>query len=211
MLEFLLRTDGVINGLWYATFFLGLPLLIARRGVTGPGGTGLAAYGLIISAYGCTNLLGTLIIGGRDLPANPAPLIFCGNLMLGVGIVLLALVEALPLPHGWLLLAYVVTAGIAAFGGPMQDIPTAVLRQTELPRADLPAAMRAFLVMNHAGVLLAMLAAPALFATLPGSAVIGGSGTAVVAIGLAGLWRFALRVAPRNVRVRPHAGTPPPT
>jgi hypothetical protein len=72
----------------------------------------------------------------------------------------------------------------------MQDIPVAVLRQTELPRAELPAAMRAFLVVNNAGTLLAMLIAPALFATWPGAVVIALCGGVIVAIGLAGLSRF---------------------
>jgi MFS transporter, DHA3 family, macrolide efflux protein len=211
LLGFVLKTNGVVNGMWYATFFLAVPLIINRHGVTGPGGTGLAAYGLVISAYGCTNLLGTLIVGGRGMPANPAPLIFCGNVMLGSGILLLALTEALGLPHGWLLPAYVASAAIAAFGGPMQDIPTAVLRQTEIPRVDLPAATRAFLVMANAGMLLAMLIAPALFAAMPSAVVIGGSGAAVAAIGLAGLWQFAGRAAPRDrpARFSPRARCAP--
>lgn len=196
----LVVANGPINGLWYATYFLGLPLIIARHGVTGPGGTGLAAYGLVISAYGCTNLLGTLIVGSRDIPANPAPLIFGGNIVTGCGIALLGLAETLALPHALRLPAYVVTAGITAFGGPMGDIPVAVLRQTELPRAELPAAMRAFLVVNNAGALLAMLAAPVLFARLPAGAVIGGSGLAITAIGLVGLRRFAGRPGPRCSR-----------
>jgi MFS transporter, DHA3 family, macrolide efflux protein len=207
LLGFVLKTNGVVNGMWYATFFLAVPLIINRHGVTGPGGTCLAAYGLVISAYGCTNLLGTLIVGGRGMPANPAPLIFCGNVMLGSGILLLALTEARGLPHGWLLPAYVASAATAAFGGPMQDIPTAVLRQTEIPRVDLPAATRAFLVMANAGMLLAMLIAPALFAAMPSAVVIGGSGAAVAAIGLAGLWRFAGRAAPRDRPARFSART----
>jgi hypothetical protein len=92
-------------------------------------------------------------------------------------------------------------AFITAFGGPMQDIPVAVLRQTELPRAELPAVMRAFLVVNNAGTLLAMLAAPVLFGALPGAVVIGLCGGVIVAIGIAGLSRF--RHGGQTQRVQP--------
>ena len=50
LLSFVLCITGVINGAWSAAYFLGLPLMIARAGITGPGGTGLGAYGLVISA-----------------------------------------------------------------------------------------------------------------------------------------------------------------
>ena len=66
-----LLCSGPINGLWMAAFYLALPLLIERAGITGPGGTGLGAYGLVISAYGCTNLLSTLFVGSRPMPAHP--------------------------------------------------------------------------------------------------------------------------------------------
>ena len=43
----------------------------ARNGLVGPGGSGVAAYGAVISAYGCTNLLANLVIGSRPMPARP--------------------------------------------------------------------------------------------------------------------------------------------
>lgn len=195
LLRFELSMTGIINGAWYATFFLGLPLMIARHGVSGPfgaggGGAGLGAYGLVISAYGCTNLLATLVVGGRGLPENPARLLFAGNVVLASGMGLLALAEGMHLPPHWLLPAYCGAAAVTAIGGPMHDIPIAVLRQTELPRPDVPAAMRAYLVMNNAGLLAAMLAAPALFAALPAAPVIGACATAPLLFGVAGLARF---------------------
>ena len=73
----------------------------------------------------------------------------------------------------------------------MQDIPTAVLMQTELPRADIQAATRAFMAVNQFGLLLTLLATPALVAVLPLPAVIGLAGVSVVAFGLIGLRRYA--------------------
>ena len=142
-------------GLWVAAFSLALPLLIEHAGIKGAGGTGLGAYGLVISAYGCTNLLATLSIGSRVLPRHPGRMMFCGSMIVGLGVSGLAL--------GTLggLAALMAAAAFGAIGGPMKDIPVAVLRQTELPPGDIAAAMRAFMVVNYAGTLVAMLLAPA--------------------------------------------------
>jgi MFS transporter, DHA3 family, macrolide efflux protein len=200
VLRFVLLVTGVLSGAWFAALFLGLPLAIAQYNVTGPGGTGLGAYGLVISAYGCTNLLATLAVGSRDMPSRPGRQIFAGNMLVGAGLALLGLVPAIGLPHGLVLPGLCGAAAIAAPGGPMQDIPVAVLRQTELPRAEVPAAMRAFLVANNGGVLVAMALAPALFALLPVPAGIALCGGAMIAVGAAGLARCGhLRAAPPSV------------
>ncbi|HTW29566.1 MAG TPA: MFS transporter [Acetobacteraceae bacterium] len=191
LLGFCLWTGGVVIGTWFAAFFLALPLLIARHGIEGPGGSGLGAYGLVLSAYGCTNLLSNLAIGGRQLPAHPAPLIFTGTVVLGTGTLVVALAAALPVPPGWLLPALVLGAGVSAIGGPMEDIPLAVLRQTELPLGDVPAAMRAVLVVNNAGLLVAMAVAPPLLQMLPLGVVVAGCALAMIAVGVAGFIRFA--------------------
>ena len=151
-----LLVSGPINGLWVAAFYLALPLLIEQGGIVGPGGTGLGAFGLVISAYGCTNLLATLLIGSRPVPAHPGRMMFTGSVIVGLGTAALALGPLAGLP------ALMAAAAFGAVGGPMKDIPTAVLRQTELPAADIPAATRAFMVVSYGGMLVAMLVAPTL-------------------------------------------------
>src|SRR5580704_17008063 len=59
VLAFVLTVNGAVNGAWYASYFLGLPLMLGR------GGEGLAAYGTVISTYGALNLLSTLVVGSR--------------------------------------------------------------------------------------------------------------------------------------------------
>ncbi len=151
-----LCVSGVVNGLWLSGLYLALPLAIERAGITGPGGTGLGAYGLIVSAYGATNLLATLVVGSRPLPALPARMMFSGSVIVGVSIALLggAIAAGLPL---WLLMA---CSAAGAVGGPLGDIPVAVLRQTQLAPETVPAAMRAAMTVSYGSALLAMLAAP---------------------------------------------------
>ncbi|MBV8915261.1 MAG: MFS transporter [Acetobacteraceae bacterium] len=189
ILGFVLRTTALVNGAWYAAFFLALPLLIGQLGVRGPGGSGLGAYGTVISAYGCTNLAGTLLLGGRALPARPQFLMFSGSLLVGLGMALMG-VAAL-LPPSFILPGLAAAAALGAAGGPMKDIPLAVLRQTRLPAADMAAGMRAYMAANAAGMLVALLIAPSLlraFGTIP---VIVACGVLLAGVGAAGLLRLA--------------------
>ncbi len=178
-----LLCSGPINGLWVAAFSLALPLLIERAGITGPGGTGLGAYGLVISAYGCTNLLSTLIVGSRPIPSHPGRLMFTGSIVTGLGTAALALGAR----EG--LLALMAASALAAIGGPLKDIPTAVLRQTELPPGDIAAATRAFMVASYGGALAAMLLAPTLAHALGASRFVMLCGSGLVALAAFGLSR----------------------
>ena len=185
VLRLVLLFTGPLNGAWYVSLLLGVPLLIARLGVTGPGGTGLGAFGIVISAYGFGNLVATLVLGSRGMPAKPARRIFAGGLVLGAGALLFAFVPLLP--PNLRLAGLAAAAAIEAVGGPMQDIAVAVLRQTELPQHEIPAAMRAFLVAGNAGMLLAMLAAPALFALIGLPASLALCAAIIAATGATGL------------------------
>ena len=187
LLGYVLRTTAMVNGAWYAAYFLALPLLIEQRGLEGPGGTGLGAYGLIIAAYGCTNLAATVLLGGRPMPARPQFQMFGGGLIVGAGTVLLGL--AALLPTAWTLPALAAAAALGAVGGPMKDIPVAVLRQTRLAARDLAAGMRAYIAANSAGALVAMLLAPSLLHRFGTATVILGCGALLAATGLFGLLR----------------------
>ena len=187
-----LQVTGIANGVWYAVMFLGLPLAITRHV---PGSLGLGAYGLVISAYGCTNLASTLVVGSRPIPANPGRMMFAGSVVTGSGLMLLALAAAAPLPPSISLAAFAASAALGGIGGPMQDVLVAVLRQTELPRADVPASMRASLVARNGGLLVAMLIAPPLYAAFPPACVMAFCAAVTVTIGITGMIRFAARPA----------------
>ena len=197
LLGYVLGSTFVINGAWSAAMFLGLPLAIEHLGVRGPGGSGLSAYGLVISAYGCTNLLATLVVGNLTLPMRPGRLMFSGNMTVGVGILLLGASMALPMPPAARLPCLMAASGLAAIGGPMSDITIATLRQTLLASADMAAAMRAYMVMNNLGLLTGMLMAPELFRGVGIPRTLALCGAAIVFTGITGMLRHGdVRVAP---------------
>ena len=181
LLGYVLATSGMLNGAWYATFFLILPLLLQHSGLA------LSWYGLVISAYGLTNLAANVVVGSRPMPVQPGRLIFGGNLCLASGMALLAVTAAAGLPPALLLPAAMAASGLAAIGGPMQDIPVAVLRQTELARADVPAATRAMMVSSQGGQLAGVLVTPLLLGALPMAGVIALCAGLIAGVALMGL------------------------
>lgn len=166
LLWFMLIVSGWINGAWFTAFFVALPLIIEQTGVTAPGGGGgLAAYGYIMMGYGGVNLLSTLITGSRGLRALTGRTIFWGNHLLALGIAIMALAAILAPPDwrfAWLFLG----SSIAAIGGPMHDITVATLRQIAVPGRDMGSAVRAFMMLNHFGALIAMMLAPSILDTI---------------------------------------------
>ena len=197
LLGYVLMTTGWVNGAWIAVFFLALPLLIARHGLVGPGGSGLGAYGLVISAYGCTNLAATLVFGSRTLPRRPQFQMFGGTVLVGCGVLLLGLASLLP-PK--LMLAGLMAAAAAgAIGGPMKDIPLAVLRQTRLRPGDMAAAMRAYMAASSAGALAGMLLTPSVVMLAGVVPTILTCGLLLIATGVAGVLRHARWTEPAEV------------
>lgn len=187
LLGYMLATSGVVFGAWYAALFLGVPLLLHGESDGGAGGAGLGGYGLVIASYGSTNLLATLVVGSRQVPARPAGMIFAGLGLVGVGTALLGVAGWLAGP-GWLLPTLCAAAAFGAVGGPMEDVAVAVLRQTQVAGADQAAVARAFLVLSHLGMLVAFLGAPWVFERLGAATTVvlcGAAITAVAALGIA--------------------------
>lgn len=154
----LLLTGGLINGVWYGVYFVAIPLLLRQDQAP------LSAYATVISAYGATNLAGTLVIGSRPLSRRPAIMIFGGNIVLGGFMALIGFAGLLPVSwHTWLI---PILAACSAVGGPMQDITFATMRQIMLERHDLAAAVRAYMVVNNSGTLATLVIAPWAFMAL---------------------------------------------
>ena len=112
-----------------------------------------------------------------------------GMLVVGAGLVLVGLASSLPVQ--WRLTGLAAAAGFAAVGGPMKDIPMAVLRQIRLSAADMPAATRVYMAMSSAALLIAMLLAPTAFARVGTLPIILACGGVYLATGAFGLIRYA--------------------
>ncbi len=185
LLRYMLSATGIHNGAWYTSIFLGVPLLLRSGDASG----GIGSYGLVIASYGIGNVAANLAVSSRGLPGQPGRLIFAGQMVNGTGIVLLALATLL---SGWAVLpALCAAAAISGAGGPMGDIPRAVLVQTLLPPGRVAGAVRAWMVVNNLGTLVAMSLAPLLVAAAGARACVAVCGLAIVSVGAIGLLRLA--------------------
>ena len=178
--------SGPINGLWVAAFYLALPLLIERLGITGPGRHGARRLrprhiGPMAAPTWWPLWSSVAVL----CPAIPAAWPFSAPSSWGR-------VRRLWRSRPWLGLPGMMAASaFAAIGGPMKDIPVAVLRQTELPAGTVASAMRAFMVASYAGVLTAMTVAPVVGRSIgPGwlLAICGGGLLAFAGWGLRRHW-----------------------
>ncbi len=196
LLWFMLWANIVINGAWFGAFFVGLPLIIERSGVTAPGGRGgLAVYGLVMAGYGAANLISTIMMGSLGARGVSGRMIFRGNFLLGAGIALMGLAGSYA-TGPWLFALLFAGSAMSAAGGPMQDVTMATLRQMLVPRRLMGPAVRASMLVNQSGSLLAMLAAPSAFGQIGVAPAVLVCGIAIVAVGMIGLRRFGTVSAP---------------
>lgn len=180
-LSWMLGALGIINGLWSVAFTLGVPLLALRALHQGVG-----AYGLLVGAYGVGNVLANLAVG--SLPARrPVLSFFSGKLVLGLGFLVMAAAPVL-----WIAL---LGSAIAAFGGPMGDLPLATLLQTDLPSGQLGKVFSLRATLSSAGVLVGTLVSVPLFAHVDVRAGIALAAGLMLAVGVAGLLQFWSRAS----------------
>ncbi len=189
LLWFMLWVNMVINGAWFGAFFVGLPLIVERSGLGTQASGGLAAYGLVMAGYGGANLLSTLMMGSLGVRGMSGRMVFRGNYLLGGGIAIMGLVGTL-LTGPWLVPLLFLGSAISAIGGPMQDITVATMRQIQVPRRDMGAAVRAFMLVNQTGSLIAMLAAPSAFEWIGIAPAVTVCGLSIIVVGLIGMRRF---------------------
>lgn len=181
-LGFALDVSGLINGAWFTLFYLALPLLLVARA------DGIARYGLIMACYGVSNLLANLIVGSRPMSPRPGRQIVWGIAFLAAGMLAVAAIAGLDLAPGTQGLALAAASCLAGFGGPLEDIPVATLRQLLIPTDTIAGATRAAQIVSNLGTLVAMLLAPAACVTFGPVAVMWACGliyAGVVGYGLA--------------------------
>lgn len=152
---------GIANGTWMVTFYLCVPLAIERAGVTGFGGSGLGAFGLVMACYGVTNFAALLVVGNREMPPRPERQIIAAIVVMSAGMTVVALAAWLAPPR-LLLPGFMLGALISAPAGSMMDVPIAFMRQTRTGHGGVTPAVRAFIAQNQVGNIVGLLAAPTL-------------------------------------------------
>ncbi|GHO86815.1 MFS transporter [Dictyobacter formicarum] len=177
-LSWAISLNGVMNLAWSASFVIGVPLLVNQVLKSNVG-----ALGLIIGAYGIGNVVSNLVMGSICI-RRPIPIIFVGKIIVGLGFLVLAWANSLPLA--------ILASAFAAIGGPMGDITMLTIMQTELPVGQLGKVYSLRMVLANVGASLGLLGAVPMFAHISVMAGISACAVIMIVLGMAGLLRFGL-------------------
>jgi DHA3 family macrolide efflux protein-like MFS transporter len=167
---------GISNLAWSIAFIVGVPLL-AQRVLSGS----IGAFGLIVGAYGATNVVGNLVIGSLTIRRRVS-MLFAGRLVMGSGFLIMASAHSV--------LVAMIGSGIAAFGGPMGDLVQLTMIQTDFPLDQIGKVYSFRATIGMVGGSLGLLLAVPLFARVSVPMVIASCAVAMLAVGVAGFLRF---------------------
>ena len=167
---------ALVNPAWNIAFLVGVPLL-AQNELSGS----IGAFGLIVGAYGVTNVIGNLIIGSVVIKRRVA-MLFAGRLVMGAGFLILASAHSVPVA--------VLGSGLSAFGGPMGDLVQLTMIQTDFPSGQIGKVYSLRSTISGVGGSLGLLLAVPLFAHFDIGWVIAACALVMLATGVAGLVRF---------------------
>ena len=190
-----LLVGTVLNGTWWAGIPFGLALLVHEERLGGVGGDAdLGTYALLMAAYGCGNLVATLIVGSRPMH-RPVLVSYLGTLVNGLGI---AVIGAVPLlmEGPAVVPTMLVACFVCASGGPVRDLAIILAVQTGFAGSDIGRLVRLRMVSIHLGILPGMLLAGPLYALFDTAHVIVGCGLLTGLATLAGMMRPIEEVTP---------------
>jgi DHA3 family macrolide efflux protein-like MFS transporter len=111
--------NGLTALTWSAVFTVGLALYVRATFDASVG-----AYGWIVAAYGVGNVLSNMVISHLRIQRR-ALMYFLGKIVVGAGFLSLAYASTLPVA--------LLSAGVAAIGGPMGDVPLLITIQRDFP------------------------------------------------------------------------------
>ena len=166
----------VINIAWSAAFTVGVALLVDEKF-----GGGVRLYGLIVAAYGVGNVLSNLVIGNMTI-SNRTMTMFAGKVVVGLGFLLLAFAPTASLA--------MVASGLAALGGPMDDLMLLLFIQQDFPKDQIGKIYSARMTISNTGASLGLLLASPLFGLVDVSLGIAFCAMLMIGAGVVGLLRF---------------------
>jgi MFS transporter, DHA3 family, macrolide efflux protein len=158
---------------WYLVLPLSMALLIHERMPDR-----YSALGLFIAAYGVGNVIGNIWAGSVEIK-RPKLFLCWGRFVAGVGFVLVAFAPNFPL--------LLLTAAIAASGGPLTDLGFLLLVQNRHRGQQAARVFRFHLAYTQLLILIAFVISPWLFQRLGVALVICGCGLSIAISGALGL------------------------
>jgi MFS transporter, DHA3 family, macrolide efflux protein len=180
----LLLTNAFLNGPWTVALTLAIALIVTEYRPTFLGFGDLAAYALVMGAYGVGDVSGNIVAGSVRF-RRALSTMFLGYVVMGVGFTWLAL-SAWLLPPGQLLPAMMVGALLAGLGGPFYFVPMVTRMQNVFHGHDIARVYRFRLVMMAASMLVASLVATWCFELMGAVATQLACGLLILAVGVSG-------------------------
>ncbi|KIH83122.1 Major facilitator superfamily MFS_1 [Pseudomonas batumici] len=172
---------GLGNVAWSLGISIGMALAVVKYDIQGFGVHGFAAYGLIMGAYGCGNLISIFVVGNLTLRRLYGGFTF-GSVVNGLGIATIG-AAVMCLPAEYVLAGMMFGAGLAALGGPLIDISFILLIQTTFRQSEIAGLARLRFAALGASILIAGACGAALYARFETGMVIVGSGIFEVIVG----------------------------
>ncbi len=180
----LLLTNAVVNGPWLVALNLAIALIVTEVQPSFLGFGGLAAYALVMGAYGVGDVLGNLIVGSIRLKRSLSTM-FLGYTAMGSGFTLLA-ISTWVLPADQLLPAMMVGGLIAGLGGPFYFVPMITRMQIVFHGSDIARVFRFRLAVMAASMLVWSMLATPLFQFLGAAATELLCGLIILVVGVVG-------------------------
>jgi DHA3 family macrolide efflux protein-like MFS transporter len=183
-----LLVNALMNGPWTVALNLAIALIVTEYRPTFLGFNDLAAYALVMGAYGVGDFSGSVIAGSVRF-RNPLSTMFLGYVAMGAGFAWLGLAVWL-VPAAVLLPAMMIGGLLAGLGGPFFFVPMITRMQTVFHGHDIARVFRFRLVIMAAGMLICSLMATWCFELMGAVATQLACGLLILAVGLTGYVLF---------------------
>ncbi len=179
-----LIVNAVMNGPWMVALSLAIALIVTEYRPTFLGFGDLAAYALVMGAYGLGDVSGNIIAGSIRFKRALSTM-FMGYVAMGVGFTWLA-VSVWILPSTLLLPAMMLGGLLAGIGGPFYFVPMITRMQTVFHGHDIARVFRLRLVVMAAAMLVSSVLATWSFELMGAVGTQFVCGLMVLAIGVGG-------------------------
>jgi DHA3 family macrolide efflux protein-like MFS transporter len=193
----LILTNAIVNGPWLVALSLAIALIITEQKPSFLGFGGLAAYALVMGAYGVGDVCGNLVAGSLRMRRELSSM-FAGYTVMGAGFTFVGLAAWL-VPADRLLPALMLGALAGGLGGPFFFVPMVTRLQQVFHGSDIARVYRFRLAVMAASMLLWSALATPLLDAIGAVATEFLCGLVIVAVGVGG-WIVSHRHEDRERR-----------